>query len=796
VFLVAGCSGSVERTDAGLVGHPPESPPVVDHVPTKVDILFDVDNSSSMADKERYLAAAIPDLLNRLIDPNCVDASGNSAGPSTNGTCPAGFWPELAPVNDLHLGIVSSSLGARGGDVCDATAMAQAPFGNVLADSDDQAHLLNRSLTYSADGSSVVQGTVGDAPVSAPYLYWFPAAPNAGKAPGAGAPISDPTTLVSDAADLVGGAGEFGCGIESQLESWYRFLIQPDPYESIGLKGSIGNGMGVWNGVDTTILRQRHDFLRPDSLVLVVVLSDENDSEIDVRSIGGLGVNWMAAVFSPPRGTTACASSPGSSACQSCVQNNSGATDPACTVGSTYSSATDWGYDLNLRHVHMKAKYGVDPQYPVERYLTGLASTVVPDRNGEYPPGATSYVGATDCQNPLYAASLPDGSQTDANTLCHSPPGSRTKDLVFYAHIGGVPSQLLHFTPGNATASALTDADWVKILGNDPETFDYSGIDPHMIESYEPRAGLAVPGSANDADPIDGHEWITNTGMGHILQVDLEYACTFPLVDSTGNPATRDCTQAQNAYGCACPHTAGSVTAEELPPVCDPMTQTLQVAAKAYPTVRELLLAHKMGSQGIVSSICPIHVADNATSDDPLYGYRPAVEGIVDRLKARFSTPCFTAPLTVQSDGTVECLILVQVPGGAAGTSGTCLDPRCPASAGLEVPGPQVLPSFCANLEAAYEQEVTLNGGSAVGLVDPASVPVCQLAQLSARANPGDFLGGSCAAGKDKGWCYVSGAAAGQCAQEIVFTPGTIPMGATSNLQCIESGTSVVVGGG
>ena len=33
---------------------------------------------------------------------------------------------------------------------------------------------------------------------------------------------------------LIQGVGTFGCGIESQLESWYRFLVQPDPYDSLG----------------------------------------------------------------------------------------------------------------------------------------------------------------------------------------------------------------------------------------------------------------------------------------------------------------------------------------------------------------------------------------------------------------------------------------------------------------------------------------------------------------------------------------------------------------------------------
>jgi hypothetical protein len=623
-------SASSASSSSGSPGTTGEWPKRLSQV-TKVDVLFDVDNSRSMTDKQGYLVAAIPDLVNRLLNPNCLDEQGTSHGASNGGTCADGLTVEFPPVNDLHLGMVSSSLGPRGGDLCLASAQAPPPFSNLPAHNDDQAHLLARTLTYSSGGSSATEGTAADTTTLDPYLYWFPAS-FAGAAAGPGNPVPSPTVLVQDFTAMVGGAGAFGCGIESQLESWYRFLIQPEPYSEITISGPLGGATGAWDGVDTTILQQRHDFLRTDSAVLIVDLSDENDSEIDVRSIGGLGVNWMASTFQPPAATSACATNPASPACQSCAVGQNANTDAACKAAPSYTATNDWGYDANLRHVHMKAKYGVDVQFPIARYLNGLTSAMVPDRDGEYPSGATSYVGQNDCQNPLFAGALPDGSRTDVQSLCHAPPGPRTPDLVFYAHIGGVPHQLLHFKAGDPAASTLTAADWVKIVGKDPESYDYTGIDPHMIESVSPRPGLPAPGSSDTADPITGHEWITDTGAAHVFAVDIQYACTFPLVDATGVPAPRDCTQLQNAYECDCPGTA-SLTSAELPPICDPTTQTIQIGAKAYPTVRELLLAEKLGTQGVVASICPIDVADNATHDDPLFGYRPAVEMIGDRLR-------------------------------------------------------------------------------------------------------------------------------------------------------------------
>jgi hypothetical protein len=666
--------------------------------------------------------------------------------------------------------------------------MALAPYSNVSAHNDDNGALLNRTLTLlDADGGPfATEGVVSDAPAPDPYLYWFPAAQNQGKTPGSGNVLTSvpATQLITDLGAMVKGVGVFGCGLESQLESWYRFLIQPDPYQTIGTtKDSGGNLHGVWQGVDQTIIQERADFLRPDSIVLIVDLSDENDSEIDVRSIGGLGVNWMAAGFNPVGGTSACATDPGSPSCQSCAQGHNGSTDSQCKAKPTYTAINDWGYDLNLRHVHMKAKYGVDVQFPISRYVTGLTQKVVPDRNGEYPAGGNgSYAGTPDCVNPLFATNLPHGGM-DVATLCRLTPGPRTPDLVFYAHIGGVPHELLHFTHGNPSANALTSADWVKILGKDPENFDYTGIDPHMIESYQPRAGIAAPGSANDADGIVGHDWITDQPVGvmggHVLQVDREYACTFPLADANGNLISRDCTQPQNANFCDCPHMAGTVSTIQLPPICDPTTITKQVAAKAYPTVRELLLAKKLGAQGIVSSICPIYVAENSPGD-PYYGYRPAVEMILDHLKGALTHECLPQALHPGADGVVACEILLQIPNGAAGTSGTCTNPVCPAMAGLAVPPSNDLPSFCQGLEDAYNQA----GGASTGMIDPTSVPVCQLVQLSEARTPYDFQGGSCESGADPGWCYVTGTAAGKCSQAILFTKNALPGGAVAHLVC------------
>jgi hypothetical protein len=701
----------------------------------KVDILFDIDNSASMGDKQAYLAQAIPDLITRLVTPNCVDANGGVVGQSdTQGHCSKG-QVEFPPVHDMHIGIVSSSLGPRLGDtmgdpsthMCEPSVTVTANGAMINAHNDDRGELLNRSASPT-NLANFAEGTVSDTG-DAHFLSWFPSvSANAHAQPSAGAPaVTQPLQLENDFQQLVTGVHEFGCGIESQLESWYRFLVQPDPYDSLGLDA---NGHAQWVGVDATILKQRHDFLRPDSLVAVIVLSDENDSEIDVRSFQGTGYHFMSAAWQPPRGTQACASNPEDPSCTSCNLAPNAASDPSCQQGP-YSQMTDWGFNPNLRHVHMKQKYGVVPQYPIQRYVLGLSSPTVPDRAGEYPQGAGSYQGLTnrDCVNPLFAASLPDGTDTSADTLCHLKPGAqRASDVVFYAHIGGVPHQLLQVDPSKPDSpqkDALSDGDWQKILGRDPLHEDTTGIDPHMIESYQPRPGVPPPSSPDGTDPISGREWITDQGPHTPLYVDREYACTFPLAQP------RDCTITDPAVQYSCDCAATGLTHEQTPAVCDPTTPQKQTYAKAYPTIRELLLAKLLGNQGIVSSLCPIHPVDQMNGHDPLYGYRPAIKAIVDRLGNALDTACLPEPLHVDAAGAVQCRVVMTLPNG---------------------------------------------GGDA-------TVPQLLGSQL---------VGGSCAQSTEQGWCYVTGAAAGRCAQKIVFSPGTLPSGATVELDCLEATSSLL----
>jgi len=552
---------------------------------SKVDLLLVVDNSATMGDKQAVIAGSVGTLIRRLVQPRCVDASDRTkvVGASADGKCATGVL-EHQPIADLHVGVISSSLGGATDPnwkkpICDGA-------GNPRLD--DHAHLLN-----AAKGGGVVpsaaQGFIHFATNSAPNT------------------ISDPNTLEGDTSKLILGVDQTGCGLEAQLESMYRFLIEPDPPMSIGISKDV---KGTYVGVDDVLLKQRKAFLRPDSAVAIVMITDEDDSYADPRAFDGRGFAFSMRDFpgskifrgtenqgtTAPRGTSACSVDPGSADCTSCflqdVCEASDATcqkiksDPNCTaLGAPPRGSDDavgyagyYGPDddsLGVRFHRMKERFGVDPQFPIQRYVRGLSSRKVPNRTSDHAKDGT-YVDAETCTNPLFAKDLPASSGEE---LCNREEGTRSRQLVFFGLIGGVPKSL----------AAPIVTDWTKVVGANPDAYDYSGMDPHMIPSVAPRPGLpppsAIPGDLGP-DPEHGREWDTQ-------KAELQYACTFDL------PAERTC--AGTDPSCDCGREGSN------PPLCKgPIVngQGTNVRAKAHPTTRELRLVKALGDRGVAGSIC------------------------------------------------------------------------------------------------------------------------------------------------------------------------------------------------
>ncbi len=449
------------------------------------------------------------------------------------------------------------------------------------------------------------------------------------------------------------------------------FPVQPDPWDTITLDGSNPPKAGLGSngtGVDATVLKMRHDFLRPDSLVAIIQLTDEEDSWSDPLWLGGYG--WTARTQQFPGGPGQGAGPIGTSECNAPVNTNTnpptgGSNDPdctscafpssskpisgqpigddpncnACAPGATNCPQKGWytpaspavpitaadGVNVRYSRQIMRSKYGFDNQFNYHRYSDGLSLQTVPDRNNES-HDSTNYAPTRNCVNPLFAASLPDGSDLTPATICDLTPGVRTPDMVFYAIIGGVPNELLTDSNGNFKLD-LTASDWTAILGSNPDYYVFDGIDAHMIQSTSPRQGLQPPSTGTynlGTDPINGREWNTLTASAAI---DLQYACTFDL------PTPKDCTAAINQNACDCTGTAAS--APDGPPLCDPTTRTTQIKGKAYPQSRYQLVAKALGSQSVVGSICAVSTAGDPTA--PSYGYNGPLYAIVDRLRTRLA---------------------------------------------------------------------------------------------------------------------------------------------------------------
>jgi len=197
-------------------------------------------------------------------------------------------------------------------------------------------------------------------------------------------------------------------------------------------------------------------------------------------------------------------------------------------------------------------------------------------------------------------------------------------------------------------------------MGNDPEHYDFSGIDFHMIESEQDRTSSTTDPSsvvwaghsncpdtsADNCDPINGREWSS-------FKSDLQFACIFPLVnvDSTSNDIVafqKDCTSpgAGDIYKGACDCATGALNSNtQLCQKSGTGYTEVQINGKAYPSVREMIIAHAMatssaGTQGFVSSVCPI-VTDvgqalSMAQQDPLFGYNPGINAIVEGIKKSF----------------------------------------------------------------------------------------------------------------------------------------------------------------
>ena len=572
----------------------------------KVDLLFVVDNSALMADNQAFLADAASRLVLDLASPECVDASGAPTGERAQAARPAGQecqrgTPRHPPVVDLHIGVLSSSLGGYGSDQCRATETD--PLDPTLnAHKDDAAHLLNR-----AGPKQTPLPNAGPSNV----LAWSPlATKNETTRPSPGTtPYQDLTALARDTASLVEGVGHAGCRFSSPLEAAYRFLVAPDPDDHTAPTPKL----------DTTLLAQRATFLRPDSALAVVLVTDQDDVSLDPDSLGGQGASYFESTFplsanvpgaqrdpsrggsTAPRGTSACPSEPGSVACRPCRSRGEPkvTADPACPENEGFHRKDE--DDLAVRFHHVKERFGVDPRFPIRRYVNGFVQPRVPSSRTQH-DASGGYVGGDSCQNPLFAAKLPlTANGLDDPTLCNLPRGPRRKQDIFVVVLGGIPDDLVG--EGRPTAE-----QWMTIVEG-PTRLDAPGLDARMFPFVAPRRGR--PASTSPAD----REFDTK-------KLELQYACTFPL------SAPQACTG--NDPSCPCDGLTDI-------PICKVAERT---HGKAVPSQRPLELASALYGQALIGSVCPVSTTlpREGEPEEP-YGYRKTMKRLDAALGPRLKRP-------------------------------------------------------------------------------------------------------------------------------------------------------------
>ena len=626
----------------------------------KIDLLFMIDNSVSMADKQDILRDAVPVLLGRLVQPICVDANGTPTGGNadqTTGACPAPNAPEFAPIGDIHIGIVSSSLGSHGGNGACNGQIAADTMAGITDYNDDKGELIGTArpnvTTWNNSG----------------FLAWDPSGLK-----NVPAGTKDAATLNTDFTNMITAVGEHGCGYEASLEAWYRFLIDPEPPATVSRP--TGSNVTVRAGTDATVLAQRAAFLRPDSLVAIIMLSDENDC-----SIQDSGVGWFVSSTSHmPKATAACATNPNDACCRSCAQNEASppsgcmplSQDPVC-MGAAANSYNTWDTandSLNLRCYNQKQRFGFDLLYPTSRYVNALtAQTLVLESDGK-----------TVKTNPLY----------DPGTSGKAP---RDPSLVFLAGLVGVPWQDIS-TPDSLTGAGLTylnatqllqQGRWTQLLGTPNEgttTPPVPPTDPFMIESIPPRSGANPNLASATIQPATSNNPQANVINGHEQNIpqndDLQFACTFLLGKS------KACANNDSACDCSASATGDTsqVTAANSP-LCQPPgggpAGTTQYYAKAYPGARELTVLRDFKDNAIVASICPKNTTTTTTpQSDPNYGYNPAVGAIIDRLKEALKGKCL--PRKIDTDPTTHLVECEVIEAQKAGQCGDCSQPgRSPA---------------------------------------------------------------------------------------------------------------------
>jgi hypothetical protein len=337
--------------------------------------------------------------------------------------------------------------------------------------------------------------------------------------------------------------------------------------------------------------------LRPDSVVVVMYLTDENDCSI--RSSG----QGFLAIRTPPslgNGTAACAADPDAECCHSCnvAPEKIPAGCPGAEANGCDAATIDNSESFNIRCFNQKQRFGVDFLRSTQIYSQGFTGLQVGNRAGD------------PVNNPLVTA-------------------ERGKEKVFVVGIVGVPWQSTASEETLASANDLDlrredQTDWNMFLGKSPtDGFNQESLTARVGSNPFTTEQIGGPGTWNS---INGHDRPLGSNDGY--DDDLQYSCIFPLTE------TRDCaTAGTNACDCYAETDAeGNIVrnyADNNPLCWDAATSTytsVQRYAKAYPGTRVVEVVKDLGVQGVLASICPKQSTEKTQQD---YVYRPVIRALL-----------------------------------------------------------------------------------------------------------------------------------------------------------------------
>ena len=192
----------------------------------KVDLLFMVDNSLSMTEEQVSLADQFPRLV-RILASGDIDNDGNE---------------DFPPVRDLQVGVISSDMGIGG-----------------------NRELSCREPNFGDDGVLQTDGDTASPGCVAMYPKFLRFQPASG---------GSPDDFARDVSCVALELGTDGCGFEQQLEATLKAITPGDctePY-CVFTGGTRGHaGAGGQNTIGNDL------FVRPDSLLALVLVTDEED---------------------------------------------------------------------------------------------------------------------------------------------------------------------------------------------------------------------------------------------------------------------------------------------------------------------------------------------------------------------------------------------------------------------------------------------------------------------------------------------------------------------------------------